>query len=186
MCTPGALDIFREVRLYTTLWGRDRTGGDRRAMSPWRAQGWGGDHWVGLGPGCFQALCGCEVHWSPARVPSALLASWDRWNQLPQPPDPAAPGKVAASPVGAQGGLAGLEHMAGTWGRDRQSSSHSLVFPNNPTVLPFFSACAKSWPGGGEGREILGRSLPQGAPMVELDGTWCYRSSSQLPLAGRC
>lgn len=24
MCTPGALDIFREVRLYTTLWGQDR------------------------------------------------------------------------------------------------------------------------------------------------------------------
>lgn len=42
MCTPGALDIFREVRLYTTLWGQDKRW--QKSHLPMGNMGWGQDH----------------------------------------------------------------------------------------------------------------------------------------------
>lgn len=189
MCTPGALDIFREVRLYTTLWGQDRRW--QKSRVPMENMGLG---WRSLGSSLDLAVAKpCVDVGCTGAQPVSMLLAW-------HPGTGGSDGTSCHSPLTLQP-WAGWQHFhwvlrvvclgLSTWqghgkGTDTQSTGQSLVFPNNPMVLPFFSMGARSWPGGGEGREILGRSFPQGAPRVGLDGTWCYRSSSQLPLAGRC
>lgn len=143
MCTPGALDIFREVRLYTTLWGQDRK--QRKSRVP---TGDMGLEWRSLGGcwdpgGCFHVLCG----WGGGLVPS----------QCPCP-SPSVLGQEVGcgSPLTLQP-QAGWQHPhwvlrmvwlgKSTWqGRGKGTGTWSevqpVVFPQSPLRLPWFSVCA--------------------------------------------
>ena len=65
MCTPGALDIFREVLLYTTLQGQDRK--QQKIHVP---KGPGGGHRVPAGTwvAVSKACAGGEEDWCQASV----------------------------------------------------------------------------------------------------------------------
>lgn len=107
---------------------------------------------------CFQVWCGWGGGPVPSQHPHQSAGSLGQ-EALWRPPHPVAPGRVAASPVGAEDGLAGHEHMAGMWERDGRLEREPVrCVPKQSCGAPVVLHVCQVVPGGEErgGRSLVG------------------------------